>query len=152
LIEAWNNIQRSRYQKYFILPGEEQQRIALARTNVEALQKFRDCVQKQGNKKNAQQIIASYDPILDSNKGITLQERELLRSAERFVHMYDLVLSAIQEGNEKLIGAVYEEELGQQFPGFTEQENERIQRALKHTELEHALVHNDYATAIQLSQ
>jgi hypothetical protein len=152
LIEAWNNIQHSRYQKSFILHSNEQQRIALAQTNVEALQKFRDCLQKQGSKKNAQQIIANYDQVLDSNKDITAQERDLLRSAERFIHMYDLVLSAIQAGNEKLIGAVYEEELAQQFSGFTEQENERIQRALKHTDLEHALAHNDYGTAIRLAQ
>src|SRR5579884_3370549 len=116
---AWEQIQKSPYQQFFMLTPQEQQRLDTARAGQSALPKF--CQALAG--KNAQQIAASYDTALD--RSITPQERNLLEAARDFVQAY-------QSNDDQALAAVWErmqESPYQQAFVFSAQERQRAELA-----------------------
>lgn len=152
LATAWDDIQQSHYQKFFVITTQQEQRITLAKQRVAALAKFRAEIRRQGNQKDAQHIIASYDPILDDDKNVLAEERTLLKSAYDWIAMRQAVLTAIQLNDEQQLIATYNESLAQAFVGFTSNEKEQLKKIQKFSRLKHALDTNDDRTAIVLAQ
>ncbi len=116
---AWEQIQKSGYQQFFMLTPQEQQRLDTARAGQSALPKFRQALAG----KNVQQIAASYDTALD--RSITPQERNLLEAACDFVQAY-------QSNDDQALAAVWErmqESPYQQAFVFSAQERQRAELA-----------------------
>ena len=151
---VWEEIQKSRYQKFFVFTPEEVQRLTLARQRRDALLAFRAILPTKG--KNAQQLLAAYNPVLDNSKSITKEERERIANAQRFVSMYQAIIAALtarnNRGDDGQIIAAYDEELAQLFADFTPQQLERINRALKFSKLDQALNKGIYGLALKLAQ
>jgi hypothetical protein len=85
LIAADIALQKSTHQAFFVLTTEEQERIALARQQKAAWLKFKLSL----NSRNAQQIVAAYDPILNANQHLLQEEREQLSVARMLVKAFD---------------------------------------------------------------
>ncbi len=118
---AWEAIQQSPYQKSFSLSAQEQKHIKTIQQYKAALVKFRLALAS----KQAQQIAADYDSILDDYKGITHEERNLLRLAQAFVQAY-------QSSDDQAIVSAWEEIQDpryQQSFVFIEQERQRVSLA-----------------------
>ncbi len=115
---AWEAIQQASYQKLFAFNSQDLQRIQAIQQYKTALVKFRLALAS----KSAQQIVASYNPVLDSSRTITHEERDLLRVARDFVNAY-------RGNDDQAIVSAWEEiqdPRRQQFFIFTEQERQRI--------------------------
>ncbi len=120
---AWEQIQKSPYQQFFMLTPQEQQRLDTARAGQSALPKFRQALAG----KNVQQIVASYDTALDGDGSITQQERNLLEVARDFVQAY-------QSNNDQALAAAWErlqEPPYQQAFVFSAQERQRAELAAR---------------------
>lgn len=107
--------------KFFNLTQQDQDRIDLARRRGIALNPFQ-AVLKTGR---LRQIADAYDPVLDSSKELTENDRELLSLAQEFVKaINDNDDDAIVAANEKIMQSAYRKQIA-----FTEEERERIQQA-----------------------
>lgn len=115
---ASDEIENFSYRAHLNFTAQEQQRIALARQRKLALVKFRLGLMS----KNAQQIIANYDWILDDCKSVTAQERDILQIAKDFVQAY-------HKGDDEAIVAIWDtiqQKSYQIFFIFTEEVQQRI--------------------------
>ena len=120
LVAVHDNIQASTYHAFFTFTAEEQQRIDLARQRKEALAKFRNALRN----KRPGEIVNAYDPILDSSKNITQDERHQLALAR------DFILAYARDDDETLVGIINAIENRSIFI-FTNQEQERISLAMR---------------------
>ncbi len=117
IIAASEAIQRSNHSSRLLLNAQEQQRLALARQRLAALEAVRAVL----TQRNIQRIVAAYDPVLDNAKGLTAHERAVLHAAKAFVETCQddddqAILSSSQH-----ISASYAQALI-----FTPQEEQRI--------------------------
>jgi hypothetical protein len=123
MLTIWESIQQAGYQRFFQLSPQELERINRARLSQSALPLFRNAL----TSKNARQIVAAYDPVLDNEKSITSEERTLLRLTR------DLVL-ALQHDDDQEIASLWDELLSlphQPTLLLSEQEQQRITLAQK---------------------
>ncbi len=115
---ASDEIENFSYRGRLNFTAQEQQRIELARQRKLALVKFRLGLMSR----NAQQIVANYDWILDDCKSVTSQERDILRIAKDVVQAY-------HRDDEEAIAAVWkviERASYQNFFTFSVHEQQRI--------------------------
>jgi hypothetical protein len=85
IVTASDEIQSSSYGKFLTFTAPEQQRITLAQQRKIALIKFRIAVMN----KRPEPIVVAYDAsILDTNKSLTHDERELMKLSRNFVQAY----------------------------------------------------------------
>jgi serine/threonine protein kinase len=121
LTDAWEAIQQASYQHYLVPSPSEQQLIDSLRQNKTELQKFRLALAS----KSIQQIVASYDAVLDNNKAITHEERRCLELAQSFMQAYN-------HNDDQALVVVWEDMQtpeNQPFFLFTQQERERADLA-----------------------
>jgi hypothetical protein len=151
LVEVWDEISQSPYALQLTPP--QQQRLALAQQRIQALQHFRSVVQQQSRPRDAQELLAAYDPILDTypSGSITQEERALLTLAERFVTIYPELLDALQKRDEKRIHSLYSGDLEEFLANFTPQQRQLLNEAEKHHRLDGLLASNAYEEAIRLA-
>src|SRR6266705_1321467 len=154
LVAAWESIQNSPYRKSFTFTTSEQERLTLAEKRQDALKKFQAPFLAMS--RNAHQIVAAYDPLLDNCKNVTKKQRELLTEARKFLKMYDQVVQAIKvassAGNDTQIMTAYDKELAVQFTDFTAEQQQHIDRVVSYGELEYALSNRIYGLALQLAR
>jgi hypothetical protein len=118
---AWDVIQKASYQKFFVFSVQEQQRINLIRQSKAALLKFQLALAS----KNAKQMVTDYDAVLDDNRAITYEERNLLGLARRFVEAY-------QGDDDQALVSTWEEIQDPRYLQsflFTQREQQRIHLA-----------------------
>lgn len=149
IISTWQDIQNSLYQNAFVLTPTEEQRFTFAQKRVAALHHFRTIMNTRS--REAEQIVAAYAPVLDNCTDVTPEERTLLQMARYFKQMYDTVLDGVRNDSDEQILSVYDEAVAQHFADFTQQQQERINKALKWGQLEMLLQNNDYGDAIRLA-
>lgn len=120
LITTYNDMQ-SHYHNNFVFSPQEQQRITRTQQLTEALEKFRQALAS----KQAQRIVADYNTLLDTYKGISIEERNVLHLARQFVQ------SSQKDDDQAIVDSSHEIQHGvyQQAFLLSEQEQQRIRLA-----------------------
>ncbi|HTK09535.1 MAG TPA: AarF/UbiB family protein [Ktedonobacteraceae bacterium] len=127
---------------------QEEQRITLAQQRINAITRFQQAV----HSKLARQLLAAYDPILDTCSAFTEGQRNLLLAANRFIQMYNNIVQAIQNNKDEDILANYDENIGNMFLDFTQQQKIYINKTLRYNLLEQYLQNGEYSQAIRFAQ
>ncbi len=149
LAAIWSDIQQSRYQKSLLVAPVQEQRLLLAGQRVAALIRLRTELELPEGQREAQQVIAAYDPILDDCKSVLAEERAMLKLAHDWIAMYQAVQVAIQSHDEQGLIDAYDETLAHAFVGFSSNEEEHLKRIQKFVHLKQALdTGNDRAALV----
>lgn len=150
--KAWEGIQQSSHTAAFHFTADERQRAELAVQRQEALFQFRVAWQHQHS---ARKLLAAYNPLIESTEMLP-EERERIAAAQRFLAMYDALLSAFAanngNGDDQKIFTSYDEDVASLFTDLTPEQNKRIQLALKRTTLIYTLNHHMYRECVRLAQ
>jgi hypothetical protein len=117
------------------------------------LKHFRSVVQQQSKPRDAQQLLAAYDPILDTCLGsLTREERALLTAAQRFAAIQAELLDALRKNDIKRIITLYTKDLEEFLASFTPQQRRLLNEADKHYRLDQLLADNAHEEAIRLAR
>ena len=124
LLTAFDIIHNSKYRSFFKFSGQQQQRAALARHRIEALVIFRVALAS----KSPRRIFAAYDPVLDTSKHLTPEQRDQLNLAKCFVQANDT-------NNDFALIAAFDDiqrSIHYNFFIFTNEEEQLIELARQH--------------------
>lgn len=152
LIEAWEKLLQANNPSALQFTPQQQQRFDLAQQRIQALKHFRTVIQQQSKPRDAQQLLVAYDPILETCPGsITQEENALLSAARRFVSIYQELLDALQNNDEKRICTLYSTDMEEFLANFTPQQRKQLNEAEKHHRLDQLLARSAYEEAVQLA-
>jgi hypothetical protein len=109
----------NKYRKSIVLTEQEEQRLNLAQKRYTSLKLFKIALFKR----EPQQLVDAYDPVLASSHSVTPAERALLHLAQRFIQ-------SLQDEDDQTIVEVWEEMENHLTPfDFTPEEIQRIKLA-----------------------
>ncbi len=143
-------LQRMATRNSFIITEQEQQRFALAKQRIQALNVFRQAL--LATPTDAQRILDAYDAsLLDASTTVTNEQREIVAAAQRYLAMCEAVRTGIRADSDDLIRKEYDPELAQRFTGIAPNEQQRIDKAMLTQELEDLLNNREYERSLLMA-
>ncbi len=143
-------LQRMATRNSFVITQQEQQRFALAKQRVQALNVFRQAL--LATPTDAQRILDAYDAsLLDASTTIANEQREIVAAAQRYLAMCEAVRTGIRADSDDLIRKEYDPQLAQRFTGIAPNEQQRIDKAMLTQELEDLLNNREYERSLLMA-